>query len=378
MYHYCVNKSDYSNSITNLSNSILNHFGVEPFHNTIPEVDKVLEGKKKVIVFLFDALGKAILEKHLKEKSFFGSHIIHNMSSTTPPTTVASTTSFLSGKYPIENGWLGWCLYFSELDKCVNVFTNMDDLTGEPVSEHNVMREKCPYKDIAQLINEKNGKDIAQTIFGYPVDKQTKEVRKLNSFVKYAFDSLKEKDEGFTYAYWPSPDNLMHMYGTNSFRVHMNIKKIERTIKKYSKKNPDTAVLVIADHGMIDVIWENIAKHEDLTSLLVKPMTIEKRCANFYVQKGKESEFKEIFNKYYKDYYILLTKDEAIEQKIFGDAKPSKNTLNFMGDFIGLATSNLTLEWPKETKKKHVPFKGHHAGNSLDELEIAIIGLNLK
>ena len=45
-----------NNSLVNLSNSILKHFGVETFHKTIPEVDKLLKGHKKVVAVLFDGM----------------------------------------------------------------------------------------------------------------------------------------------------------------------------------------------------------------------------------------------------------------------------------------------------------------------------------
>ena len=60
--------ADYNNSIVNLSNSILKKFNVNPFHSTIKEIDDLIKNKDKIIVFLFDGMGKAILEKHLNEK----------------------------------------------------------------------------------------------------------------------------------------------------------------------------------------------------------------------------------------------------------------------------------------------------------------------
>ena len=61
-------------SLINLSNSILKHFSCETYHDTIPEVDEVLKGHKKVVVVLFDGMGKNIIRKHLKENSFIRSH----------------------------------------------------------------------------------------------------------------------------------------------------------------------------------------------------------------------------------------------------------------------------------------------------------------
>lgn len=40
-----MEKWDYEKSIMNLSNSILKYFGIKPFHNTLPTVDKILEKK---------------------------------------------------------------------------------------------------------------------------------------------------------------------------------------------------------------------------------------------------------------------------------------------------------------------------------------------
>src|SRR5574344_630816 len=156
-----MNKPNYKNCITKLSKSILKHYGVKPFHDSIKEIDDLLANKKKVIVFLFDGMGKVVLEKHLPEDSFFGKNIILNIKSTLPPTTVASTTSFLSGKFPIETGWLGWSLYFKDYNRNIDVFTNADDQTGEIVADKNIMTQKAPYKTIAELINEANQKEIA-------------------------------------------------------------------------------------------------------------------------------------------------------------------------------------------------------------------------
>jgi len=62
---------DYSESIVNLSSSILNHFGVKPTHNTIPMVDQILaRGYKHVVVVLLDGLGMNILESNLNYRDF--------------------------------------------------------------------------------------------------------------------------------------------------------------------------------------------------------------------------------------------------------------------------------------------------------------------
>ena len=54
---------------------------------------------------------------NLKEKSFIREHYLCTINSTFPPTTSAATTAFLTGKYPIETGWMSWTQYFEEYKK---------------------------------------------------------------------------------------------------------------------------------------------------------------------------------------------------------------------------------------------------------------------
>ena len=113
------------NSLVNLSNSILKHFGVETFHESIPEVDELLNGHKKVVAVLFDGMGQNIVRKHLKEDSFLRTHYVKTINSTYPPTTAAATTSFLTGKYPIETGWMSWSQYFEKYNRNLILFKNV-------------------------------------------------------------------------------------------------------------------------------------------------------------------------------------------------------------------------------------------------------------
>ena len=144
-------------TLINLSNSILKHFGAETFHNTIPEVDKLLKGHKKVVAVLFDGMGQNIVRMHLKEKSFIRSHYVTTINSTYPPTTAAATTAFLTGKYPIETGWLAWAEYFKDYDKNIILFRSIDFNTGESLlkeGEDHIANRYFPIHYIFELIEK--------------------------------------------------------------------------------------------------------------------------------------------------------------------------------------------------------------------------------
>ncbi|MCQ3035352.1 MAG: alkaline phosphatase family protein [Bacilli bacterium] len=368
-----MNKANYKNSIVNLSNSILNHFGAEPFHSTIPEVDKFLEGKKKVVLFLFDGMGRYVIEKHLPENSFLRKHTFHYMTSTFPPTTVAATNGLLSGKFPSETGWLGWSQYFESIDKTVKMFSNKDDETGDKIPGPHLGDTYCGYEKITDIINRVNNKKMADMTQGTAVDTTHYWNRHLKAFIKHNYKLVNELgDESFVYAYWTDPDHEMHGEGVTAKSVHKIILKINKYIEKFSQKNPDVTTLVIADHGLIDVKNIDIWKDKEIQDCLLRNISLEGRCANFFIKPEKKEEFTKIFKEKYGEHYNLYTKEEVIEMGLFGDTKPNEFVSKFIGDYVGIATDGYML------KKEEDPFshKAHHAGSTLDELIISIIGVN--
>ena len=59
--------SDSARSLLGVPNSLLAHFGAPPVHETLPELDRALIGRKKVAWILLDGLGSVHLRAHLPE-----------------------------------------------------------------------------------------------------------------------------------------------------------------------------------------------------------------------------------------------------------------------------------------------------------------------
>ena len=361
------------NTLVNLSNSILKHFNVPTFHESIPEVDALLKGHKKVVAVLFDGMGQNITRLHLKENSSIRSNYVTTINSTFPPTTAAATTAFLTGKYPIETGWLGWTEYFKDYDRNLILFTSTDYNTGEQLAqdrENNIADKYFPTKKLFSLIEENNKDVCAFNLSRYPIQKDGPKrlmfdgVSKLNKV-------LKENDNCFVYFYWDSPDREMHEKGIDSWTTHYQVKKAQRFINKVTKKNPDTLFILLADHGHINVKFVDICEHGDLYSLTYKPMTLEKRAPSFFVKEGKEKEFEQLFNKYYGEHFELLTKEEAFKNNLFGEGKAARGAEDVLGEYIAISLDEYSLFASKELKHMDL-FKGHHAGGTKEERLIDI------
>ena len=59
---------EYDNSIVSLSSSIRRYFELDVYHNTLSDIDKILEEykPKNVVVILFDGMGSRLIKKILK------------------------------------------------------------------------------------------------------------------------------------------------------------------------------------------------------------------------------------------------------------------------------------------------------------------------
>ena len=147
-------------------------------------------------------------------------------------------------------------------------------------------------------------------------------------------------------------------------------------IRRLAKKNPDTLFLTFADHGHINVKYFDMNEHPDLYSLLAKPTTFEKRTPVFFVKEGKHQEFEDLFKKYYGEHFYLMDKKEVLESQIFGEGDINPKAVEFIGDYVATSIDQYCL-YASSEMKKFLLFKGHHAGNTQEEMKIDISAFNV-
>lgn len=372
---------DYTNSILNLSCSVLKNFGVEPKHPTLPAADKILAGGyRHIVVILLDGLGINILEKHLRAGDFLRRKLLCSYSSVFPPTTTASTTSMMCGLSPIEHGWLGWDVYFEQEDKTVTCFTNNLAGTETPAASYHIAHKYLPFTNIAGQINSVCGKDIASIVFPFGPVPFPKFADWLAEIRRQCLLPLRT----FTYAYWEEPDALLHRHGTDADCVHRTMVELNNSIEKLCGSLLDTAVFITADHGHTDISRSFISeRYPDFARMLLRPPSIEPRAISFfvkseYLEKVQSAEktsaacddtiFSQEFNRLFGKDYALFSRKQVFEMQLFGPGEPNAN-LTGIGDYIAAATGKRTLFWDKTAK----PFKSHHAGLSRDEMLIPLI-----
>lgn len=355
---------DYDRSILSIASSVLNYYGVQDCpHKTLPEYDKLLKNDyKNVIVMLFDGLGVEAIKTHLDENSFLRKHLVCSISSVFPSTTTAATTSIQSGYAPIEHAWLGWDLYFKELDENVAVFRNTLQRNGNSAAKYGMAGRYIPYTDIWKRI-EKANKDVKAYC-----------VSPFSRYKAYSFDDVekvvlkisKKKGKKYIYAYNPQPDNYMHNYGVGSQMAKETIEQINDTVESLCKKLEDSIVVVTADHGLVDSKIAYLDDYSEIKNMLKRPVSIEPRALSLFVKDEYKNVFKEKFESTFPNKFLILTKQEVYEKHLFGYGKTHPRVDEFLGDFLAIAISDLSIFNIDENET----YIGMHAG--LDEREMAV------
>jgi len=356
---------NYEECITNLACSIMKNFDLKTNHNSLPLIDDILKKKSKnVVVILYDGMGLNIMNKVLDANSFLVKHTLKGISSVSPSTTTAATTSIMSGLNPVEHGWLGWDLYIKPVNKIVTMFLNTIKDTDSLVADYNVSKKYYPYKTITEQINEK-GLYHSKILFPFGEDFYTD----IDDMNKRILQDCKKEGRQYIYAYYTDPDSTMHDFGTDSEKSIEVIKMINRKTEELCSKLSDTTVIVTADHGHINSEGILLTDYPDFMDTLASDIWIEGRFSTFKVKENKEKLFTDLFNKYFSEHFILKTKQEVIDEKIFGNGEENSLFRDSLGDYFALAISNKYFRYNEFS----VNLKSMHAGFTEDEMIIPLI-----
>jgi predicted AlkP superfamily pyrophosphatase or phosphodiesterase len=365
-------KSIYSptHSLVNLSNTLLVHFQVEPFHPPIPSLLKRLNGKKKIAVLLFDGMGQTIIQRHLSRWGWLRKRRWGSITSTFPSTTAAATNAFLSGRYPIEIGWLGWAHYFPEHDAILELFTGKNYLNQQPFLSAAEVQKDITYETIFERIQQRHSNlNISQV---WP-DIKPGGAPTIEVWWSQLDQLLSQTKAGLTYGYWLEPDKSIHALGVGHASVRTLIRQLELDLKVMSEKHPDTTFIVLADHGLVDVTFLNIQAHPDLYSLMMRSFAFEPRAATFFVQPNKTQQFSTLFHRYYGRHFLLLSKEEVLTHHIYGLGIPHRKIKDFLGDFVAISRSKYAFSHGTPQDTMPLKMKAHHAGMTSKELRIDVM-----
>lgn len=366
-------KNNYNKCLTNLACSIRKYFELDYQHQTLDYIDNILNEyqPKNVVTILCDGMGYNIMNRVLEKNDFLVKNTLKPITTVFPATTVAATTSMITGLNPVETGMLGWNSYYKELDKVIATFLNHEK--NDPYSK--ILSEAIEYnqkymkrKSIVEYINGV-GKYKGYSLFPFGDDSYNDIDDMYNRISKLC----QEDGKKYIYAYNENPDHTMHELGSDSQEVKKIIQNINQKIQVLSDNLKDTIIFVVADHGHINVENIYLNNYPDILDCMIRTTTMEPRAVNFFIKNDKKDLFIKLFHKHFNDDFDLYHKEEVINSKLFGDGKENIIFRDELGDFLAIAKTNKTLLTDGD-----YPFKSQHAGYTDDEIYIPLIVIETK
>lgn len=358
-------KPDYSNCSINLLSSIAAHCGMRTAHPALPFADQLLMKKpwKNIILMLFDGMGVDMLQKTLPEDAFLRRHTAHTLSSVFPSTTTCATTSIETGLMPCEHAWLGWTLYFPQINQLVDVYTNKND-HGETAADYYVGNRYIPRDFIYPRINA-CGKYHACSVSFYG-DVKIKTLPELfDATLNLAHDNQKR----YIYTYWPYPDSTMHKYGCYHEKSIAKIRDINQRVEAFAGALPDdTLLLITADHGLTDSTMVYLDNYPDLQKMLLRDASLELRTLSFHVKPEYRDQFPAAFQSHFSDHFILMDGNTFIRDYL-GHGVIRPQVYDFVGDYVAIATGNVSIM----NHPGPITMIGDHAGLTEKEMLVPLV-----
>ena len=351
-------KPDFNNSILNVTASIMNKYHVKSSFNTLQSVDDYIKDSKHVFFVVLDGLGQNVIEEHLDANSFIRRNLSSYITSVYPPTTVAATTACLSGVAPGESGWIGWHQYFDDIKQDIVVFRNKTTYTDEEI-DFDVASKYIPYTPFYKKFEN----IICRELFPYF---RSDGFSKFRLMCKEMVNISKLDDPTYTYCYWANPDALLHVCGVKDNAIRKVVCDLDKSLEKaFNKCGPQTSIIIIADHGIIDSEDIVLMDYPDFIETLEFPPSLEARTTAFKVK--DHEKFVKLFNEYFGKYFTLYKKEEFIKEGYLG--RISDKAIPFLLDYVSVANDKYSFCY--EHSDFHM--KAAHAGSTKEEMMIPLV-----
>lgn len=168
-------------------------------------------------------------------------------------------------------------------------------------------------------------------------------------------------------------DSESHYNGVYSKNIMNEMEKELIKLKKQSIQ--DLEIIIIADHGQIDITEKDITMDfEKYNKYFYALPGIDYGTATYYVQEDKKDKFLKEFKKDYQDKMYIFDTNEFIKNNIFGKEEISEYMKSNLGEFISFCKKGAYFVNTVEDAKNYIgKIKGSHSGFSKEELTVPLI-----
>ncbi|MET0931593.1 MAG: nucleotide pyrophosphatase/phosphodiesterase family protein [Aeromicrobium sp.] len=341
--------------------------GVDGFKNTL-----ALPEAPRYVVFLVDGLGLELLRQHADAAPFLASlSNVDDVVCGVPSTTVTSLTSLGTGVRAGQHGMVGYTSRVPETGRRLNSLKwdqPIDPVVWQPFPT--VLQRLHEAGISASSVNEAKFEGTGLTVCsqrGVPFHGINSVYERLDVVV----DVIESAPRSVTYAYESRLDHTGHSKGCTSPEWREMLTTVDTELAELRDELPrDTVMIVTADHGMIDLPFENRFDVDANPRLLddVTMLAGEARFRHVYTRPGAAEDVAARWRAELGDRAVVRTQDDI--EDWFGPISPSVSgrigdvVVASLGDFGVFSTREFAVE---------LKMTGFHGSITEAELRIPVL-----
>ena len=339
------------------------------------------KGAKRIICVLVDGLGAENILQRAGHAPWLSAQVRAGAVSHAgfPSTTSANIASFATGLTPGEHGLIGHQVFDRVFDEKINLLTGWNERTDPVLWQPN------------QTVSEMAlAAGVGCNVVGHEEYRSTGYTSATMRTAEYVtaesmtdrFDAarriLSSPGESITYLYIPELDKYGHRYGWQSPGWANLLEELDGLLSRFASALPkDCALVVTADHGMIDSELEHHLVIDDAVEQggLLEWFGGDTRVGFLYLKDASSA----------RDLQQRLEPQSALYQAVLTEDAVSANWFGPVGELASqrlpelmlLARSNFTLFHSVYSKKRSIEMIAHHGGLSSNELRIPLIRVGI-
>ena len=275
----------------------------------------------RYVVVLIDGLGHDLLADNADCAPYLSSMRESTLTCGLPSTTVTSLTSLGTGLAPGTHGVVGYTSRIPGTTRTLNALKWSDDVDPLEWQPHPTVLESIAADGTAAtVVNSAKFEGTGLTLCsqrGVPYHGVANVWERLDATVEAA----EVAPRSLVYTYESTLDHIGHKYGCTSAKWRERLREVDADLRQLREAMPpDAALVVTADHGMVDLPFEDRFDVENARELLDDVLVFagEARFRQIYTRTGATDEVARRWREFCGERAVVVTRDEAEQRGWFG------------------------------------------------------------
>ena len=275
----------------------------------------------RYVVVLIDGLGHDLLADNADCAPYLSSMREGTLTCGLPSTTVTSLTSLGTGLAPGTHGVVGYTSRIPGTTRTLNALKWSDDVDPLEWQPHPTVLESIAADGTAAtVVNSAKFEGTGLTLCsqrGVPYHGVANVWERLDATVEAA----EAAPRSLVYTYESTLDHIGHKYGCTSAKWRERLREVDADLRQLREAMPpDAALVVTADHGMVDLPFEDRFDVENARELLDDVLVFagEARFRQIYTKTGATDEVARRWREFCGERAVVVTRDEAEQRGWFG------------------------------------------------------------